>query len=48
MYKKLNLPLTSSFYLVFSPREIQRKLKHTRKYTKRFFTLSEKERPTNL
>ena len=31
-YRKLNLPLTNSIYLVFLPLEIQRKLKETKVY----------------
>ena len=32
MYRKLNLPLTSSICLVFLPLEMQRKLKQTKVY----------------
>ena len=52
-YRKLNLPLTSSIYLVFLPLEMQKRLKQTKVgyttvYTKRFLALSEKKQSTNI
>ena len=40
-YRKLNLPVTSSIYLVFLPLEMQRKLNHTKVYHM-FFLLCRK------
>ena len=46
-YRKLNLFIRSSIYLVVLPTEMQRRLKQP-KYTTRFFTSSEKKWSTNF
>ena len=46
-YRKTNLLLISSIYLVFVPLKMQGKLKQTKVYNT-LFTLSGEKRPTNL
>ena len=47
-YRKLNLSLTRSIYLVFLPLEMQRNLNRPKYTTRFYFTLSDKKRPINL